>query len=487
LALGESTVAFSARTFGDQFSRGVRASTTIRLLQPGSLDGRTGRVRINNLRFNAGDYENTDLTNTRTSVPVTVSIDGIGAAPSFNTTDEIDQTGPPSTPDADVLALVRGYVAGPGAAFAALIESQANPNAQLVGFGLGDPVAGAVETQPGASIPTQYTLDYSGPLFSTVRVPVAIHVPSPSDGGVVGRVKVADDQSPLPRDRLILNYDYFDGARLTERGLPVNRYIVGFEKTFFDGSASAEVRVPFADTLNSTLTVGSDDRSAELGNVLTTLKYVVFQDDDNVASIGLAVSLPTADGIHVRRRDGSDVLSIPNHSIGLTPFVGVMHLPNDRTFIQAYAAISFDSNGTAVHVDPVLTGLGSSRIGSIRDADLLQLDVQLGYWLINEPAGFLRRFAPFVELHSNEEIGDSEIASTGDLFIGNLAGRLHELNMSAGFLSQLGDDFLLTTGIVVPLKGGDDRAFDYQVGVRANWFFGAADRRGRRPSTISSF
>ena len=75
----------------------------------------------------------------------------------------------------------------------------------------------------------------------------------PSDGGVVGRVKVADDQSPLPRDRFIFNYDHFDDVRLTAGGISVNRYVVGFEKTCLDGGASVEVRVPFADTLNKQL------------------------------------------------------------------------------------------------------------------------------------------------------------------------------------------------------------------------------------------
>jgi hypothetical protein len=70
---------------------------------------------------------------------------------------------------------------------------------------------------------------------------------------VVGRTKIADDNSPLPRDRFIFNYDYFNNASLGS-GIDVSRISLGVEKTFLDQQASVELRIPFASTLDSTST-----------------------------------------------------------------------------------------------------------------------------------------------------------------------------------------------------------------------------------------
>jgi hypothetical protein len=495
LALGESMVALAnISTYGDQFSRGAaRANSAVRILQPGALNGRTGRVLIENLRYNqaAGQYENTDPTTlARTFVPVTVSIDQIGSAPGFTTNGQIEQSGPPpqggrqSVPlNPNGVAQARGLVGVAGPLAAAVIESAVNPDAQLVLFQLGDPISGFVEPQADGF----NSLDYSAPLFSVVSAPLAIHVPSPSDGGVAGRVKIADDASPLPRDRLIFNYDHFANVAISNDGVPVNRYVFGFEKTFLDGRASFEVRAPIADTLSSTSIIGTEETGAELGNVLTTFKFMFLSDEAVAASVGLGVSLPTADGIHVRNIDGSSLLAIPNRSIGLTPFLGILVTPSDRLFVQAFAAVSFDANGTAAYVNPNFTGLTDARIGGLTDGDLLQVDLQVGWWILREESGWLQGLAPFVELHSNTELNDGDIAANGNFAIGNLAGRLDELNLSAGFLSKFGDNLLVTSGVVVPLRNGDDRIFDYQIGVRASWLFGASARSRSMPMSISTF
>ena len=80
---------------------------------------------------------------------------------------------------------------------------------------------------------------------------VFVNVPTPTGGGVVGQTRISDDNSPLPRDRVLFNYDYFDGTPLTPNGLDVHRMEAGFEKTFFDGWTSVELRLPFASSLSS--------------------------------------------------------------------------------------------------------------------------------------------------------------------------------------------------------------------------------------------
>ena len=345
--------------------------------------------------------------------------------------------------------------------------------------------------QPTITLPPGAPPIYVSPGAPTtpgvVSVPIETHIPNPSDGGAVGRLKIADDNNPLPRDRFILNYDYFDDVGVTPQGVSVNRYVVGVEKTFFCGRASIEARVPLADTLDSALNVDSDSSSRELGNVLLTFKYLVFQDSDLAGSVGIGVTLPTADGADVRLDDGSEFISIPNRSYSVTPFAALLYTPNDRLFVQTWAAVNFDANGTPVHVNPTLTGFGESRIGRIRDGEMLQLDGQIGYWLIREECGCLRGLAPFLEVHWNKELADGNVATVGNLTVGDLSDSLDELNISVGFLSQFGRNLVVTTGAVFPVRGGDDRMFDYQVGLRANWLFGRSARNRATNFSTSTF
>ena len=60
------------------------------------------------------------------------------------------------------------------------------------------------------------------------QAPLVVSVPSPASGGVVGRTKIADDNNPMPRDRLIFNFDYFNNVPLIDGGFDVYRYNLGF-------------------------------------------------------------------------------------------------------------------------------------------------------------------------------------------------------------------------------------------------------------------
>ncbi len=105
-----------------------------------------------------------------------------------------------------------------------------------------------------------FTTNYSFLVNSLISTPLVVTIPSPSAGGVVGRTKISDDNSPLPRDRVIFNYDYFDNAQLTSTGVNVHRFSPGFEKTFFDQMASIEVRVsrsPRRSAMTSPATVST--------------------------------------------------------------------------------------------------------------------------------------------------------------------------------------------------------------------------------------
>ena len=91
--------------------------------------------------------------------------------------------------------------------------------------------------------------------------------------------KVADDNSPIPRDRFSFRYNFFHDAQqvtgissapgvfnpqllafvgaTATRNYNVNEYTFQFEKTFLDRLASIELRVPFATGLASKLNLSA--------------------------------------------------------------------------------------------------------------------------------------------------------------------------------------------------------------------------------------
>jgi hypothetical protein len=179
--------------------------------------------------------------------------------------------------------------------------------------------------------------------------------------------KVADDNSPLPEDRVYFRYNYFnDALKVTGDsgqavfdaalglskfsaprflGIPATRsydvhdFTFGGEKTFGNGRFSVELRIPFSSTLAHSLDLsvaevtgtGRDPdgdsshsilqtlptpgdtlghRDTEFGNMAVILKGLACRTETLALSGGLAIGIPTASDTRVRVTDflgdGSD-------------------------------------------------------------------------------------------------------------------------------------------------------------------------------------
>jgi hypothetical protein len=341
---------------------------------------------------------------------------------------------------------------------------------------------------------------FSGSTFFVTSTPVLIpsfstssastlFVPNPAGGGAVGLTKMSDGNNPLPRDRVFFDYDYFNNAPLSANGVNVNRFAPGFEKAFFDGLASLQVIVPFASTLSSDINADgpSNTSRAELGDVYLALKGLLYRGDALNVCAGLGVDLPTADDTRVLTSDGTTVLRVRNDAVLLTPYFAYLLTPNDRLFFQNWFQFVFDANGNPVEAQGGLGGL--QNFGNINLQSLLEIDAQLGYWLYRpgDGAGRLRGLAPFVELHYNSTMGGADVVQAGGFTVGPAVGHFDELNLTAGVVAQIGDHFQLAVGAAAPLRGHDDRSFDYQIGVRGSLFFGPTARDRSRAASPSSF
>ena len=100
----------------------------------------------------------------------------------------------------------------------------------------------------------------------------------------------------MPRDRVYFRYNHFQAATEVDifsdspmgshSHLNIDRFTFGLEKTFFNGQASVEVRVPFSRELNSNIDISDiqgvlsniplEDYALEFGNVSVIGKVLLW-------------------------------------------------------------------------------------------------------------------------------------------------------------------------------------------------------------------
>ncbi|MDB5387318.1 MAG: hypothetical protein JWM11_2964 [Planctomycetaceae bacterium] len=301
-------------------------------------------------------------------------------------------------------------------------------------------------------------------------------VPSPSQGGgVVGRVKIGENTSPMPRDRVFFNYSYFNGVPLAPGGVNVNRFTPGFEKTLFDGLSSIEFRAPFATTLSTDIMANglTDGSNLEFGNLSFAYKQLLYHDDDLLISGGSQLQLPTADAVNVNLADGTTIVRVKNQAVHLMPFVGALYTPNERLFSQGFIQLDFGANRDRVLTNLDMTKL--TRVGTIGDAPFIYLDWSTGYWiyLADNPNAFLTGIAPIGELHLNQSLQSSDVLQApGNFQIGTRNSNISVLNAVVGTTFQFGPSSSLTAAYCTPLGGGSDQQFNGEFRLTFNRRFG---------------
>lgn len=182
--------------------------------------------------------------------------------------------------------------------------------------------------------------------------------------------KIAENNSPIPRDRIGVRYNYFaDSLKVTgiaaqdipdfqrdpgrgairqdlpeTRAYDVHMYTLDMEKTFLDGTMSVQLRVPYTQTLSNKLdltygtvnglTPGVDfngnpvgfnvlnvtrspqltlgEESSQFGDMTLIFKGILLADCDYTVSGGMSVLIPTAPDTRVRVTDYSGNVNLPN-------------------------------------------------------------------------------------------------------------------------------------------------------------------------------
>ncbi|MEM6330029.1 MAG: hypothetical protein AAF790_07265 [Planctomycetota bacterium] len=311
----------------------------------------------------------------------------------------------------------------------------------------------------------------NAPLYAVFEV-FEFDLPAAGPADLVGRTRLQDNNSAMPEDRIYFDYSFFHNASLAAGGVDVSRFAPGFEKTFLDGMASVEVRVPMGVSFASQQTVGAgpDVSSYEFGNVVIAPKLLLSADDDLALAVGLGVALPTADDIVLRLPGGADFLRVQNESVHLLPYAALLYAPRGTgRFAHAFLTFDFDLNGNTTSAN--LTGAGLEEIGTWNDQHLVSLNLALGRWVYRNtsPSTRLEGVAISGELHYTATLNGSDVVSGGAFVVGRRGADLSVLNGTVGAHVRVGQT-TFTAGYTAPLNS-DERVFDGELRLFANRAF----------------
>jgi len=209
-----------------------------------------------------------------------------------------------------------------------------------------------------------------------------VRVPIPARSGM----KITENESPRPMNRVFYTYNFYsdvNGSLNPGMGFGFSRHMLGFEKTFFGGDASFGMRLPFVS-----LSGPQGLLDSVFGDMTVIVKYAFINNRQtgDVFSGGLAVTVPTGDGI---------VLDLPNangvidgtvqehfHPTVLQPWLGFIRFMTPRLYAQGFSSIAVPTDS--------------------RDVTILCNDLAFGYTIYRNPTDkFIQGIVPTVELHVN--------------------------------------------------------------------------------------
>jgi hypothetical protein len=292
-------------------------------------------------------------------------------------------------------------------------------------------------------------------------VPGLGFLPPPAKHGAVAAVpavrsfKIAEDESPVPLDRVYVDFNYFNNVNRAVNqhfdadlhNVAAYRETFGVEKTFFDRTASIGMRIPL-NTLTADSSTGLGGSSTDIGDLAVITKLVFCRDDQtgSLVSGGLAVTTPTGPSHFA----GSDVF-LPVNTWLLTPYLG--YYWNFRHW-YAQGFISLD----------VPTGT---------DVTLLHNDVQVGYYLLRnkEEGAVLTGITPQFEVHVNDPLDHRGALSPDDPL-----GTPDWVDLTGAVTFEFCHNSTLAVGFVTPVTG--PKPYDFEVLAQFNWRFGATRRAG---------
>lgn len=305
--------------------------------------------------------------------------------------------------------------------------------------------------------------------------------------------RVSDQNSPLPHDRIFYRYSYFkdvasmsteldalftDANFAAQRSLSV--HTMGFEKTFFDGWCSFELRAPFAERKNFNETFAEGDFVIDQqlafggeGNLYAVGKVLLYEGYEFAAAGGMAVDIPTGRDATFAITNEINTL-YRNDATILTPFLATLWTPTQKTFYQGWLGFEIPVGNN--QVDVISPVEGDNLVEASLDIDqvtLLTADLLAGYWFYQDRDDLcIEGVAGIFEVHYTGALEDANVAvfNEGGFFgdritaTGSALGRFDVVNITPAIHLQVRDSWSVRLGGVFPLA---DRMFDNEFSVQS--------------------
>lgn len=305
------------------------------------------------------------------------------------------------------------------------------------------------------------TVDFGNESSSTSE-PGAIRLPR--TGGA--RVFKNEHSRALPTDRVFGLYHHFENALyLEDANANVDIYTLGVEKTFLEGNTSIELRMPLNNPVGlSSGAVGQSFQTQAAGDLTVTFKALLYSDESQGLSLGLAVSAPTGSDLTVHNRDdiGDSTFTLKNDATHLIPFIAYQAAPNDDFFFNGFLQVDTPTNANTVNANYD----GNLQRASVRDQTLMYVDASFGYWLFrDDEAEFLTGFAGLLELHYTTALNRADDVDLNFVHFGDGPGRFDVINLTTGVQANLGRSTLVRAAFVAPLRNEPNRFFDSEVSL----------------------
>ncbi len=296
-------------------------------------------------------------------------------------------------------------------------------------------------------------------------------------GGGATRSKIAENSSSLPMDRFIFNYNHFHNAIDEDivESTNVDRFTLGFEKTFHDQLMSIEVRMPFV-TDNDFVSTDFIRNGSDAGNLSLTFKGVLTSDSDSLLAAGLTVDTPTGGGSTLTINNVVDQLTVEvsNDAVHLSPFLGFLYAPGGGNTHQGFLQIDVPTNANAMQ----FSDISGTATTELLEQTLLYVDYSFSKQLYHagrsaRSGNGIRRILGLAELHYTTTLEDSDIVLSGTtsnpLFEVTSAGnRLDVVNLTLGLHTEFNNGTQFRMGTVAPITNDDDRFFDFEFQAQLN-------------------
>ena len=288
--------------------------------------------------------------------------------------------------------------------------------------------------------------------------------------GGVQRITVADNNSPVPRDRIHFNYRHYHNATVGFGN--IHRYTFGVEKAFLNDWFSIDARLPFAAAWDSVTFEGDPAMaSTDFGDISLFAKTRILELQTVLVSGGVGVSLPSGPDSRLFRSDGTQVAWIKNESFHLLPFVGTIWAPNNYFYLQSFLQVDVDLHGNTVSGSSA--GGRLPTIGKLSDTTTLTTNLSGGYWILRDrgPQFLMQGLAAIIELNYTTTLDDADSVAANGIRITEAANELDVFDISTGLHAQLGRSLALTSAITFPLGSGLSKRSDWEISGMVSWLF----------------